>query len=423
MSSSLHVVLWVSIFAARFLTATCLAADGPQPRAEQPDPILHTNTPLEYIDTSFENASPLWYEIDSAGVVQIHLNYDHERNSPNRAAGHIHFQLVARTGAKFTLEFRNLQNIYNGRPGSVANELKALVVSEDGHHWRSVATRSLPVGRVLLDIETPGSKLFVARVEPYRLSDLEALLNSIRRHPLVQITEIGQTVEGRPLEIIRIGNSEARHRVFLRARAHPWEAGSNWVLQGLIRRLLRDDEEARKFLRRCCVYILPMANKDGVARGRTRFNSNGKDLNRDWDRPAVAQLAPENHALEQWLQKMIQAGQRPDLALELHNDGNGLLHLSLPPDPAQSGYLERMRILENLLRKHTWFAEGSRKETVRNVGTLADGWLERYGIDAVVHEFNCQWSAGLGRPPLGRDWEQYGEGLARVFDAYFEARE
>ena len=99
---------------------------------------------------------------------------------------------------------------------------------------------------------------------------------------------------------------------------------------------------------------------------------------------------------------------------------HGLLHLSLPPDSAQSGYLERMRSLENLLLMHTWFAEGSRKETVRNVGTLADGWLERYGIDAVVHEFNCQWSAGLGRSPLGRDWEQYGEGLARVFDAYFE---
>ena len=73
-------------------------------------------------------------------------------------------------------------------------------------------------------------------------------------------------------------------------------------------------EEARTFLRRYSVYILPMANKDGVARGRTRFNSNGKDLNRDWDLPAVAQLAPENFALEQWLEKMIQAGRRPDLA-------------------------------------------------------------------------------------------------------------
>ena len=54
---------------------------------------------------------------------------------------------------------------------------------------------------------------------------------------------------------------------------------------------------------------------------------------------------------------------------------------------------------------------------------LADGWLERFGIDAAVHEFNCQWSAGLARPPLGRDWERYGASLVRVFDAWFTSEE
>jgi hypothetical protein len=45
---------------------------------------------LEYIDTSFENASPLWYEAAPDGTVLVHLLYDHERSSPNRAAGHFH---------------------------------------------------------------------------------------------------------------------------------------------------------------------------------------------------------------------------------------------------------------------------------------------------------------------------------------------
>lgn len=38
-----------------------------------------------------------------------------------------------------------------------------------------------------------------------------------------------------------------------------------------------------------------------------------------------------------------------------------------------------------------------------------DGWLERFGVDAVVHEFNCQWIAGLGEAPLARHWVEYGE--------------
>ncbi len=56
-------------------------------------------------------------------------------NSPNRAAGHFHFRIHAKPGAVLKLEFKNLDNVYNGRPGSVANELKAAVVSSDGRTW------------------------------------------------------------------------------------------------------------------------------------------------------------------------------------------------------------------------------------------------------------------------------------------------
>src|ERR1051325_12230776 len=80
---------------------------------------------LEFIDTSFENASPVWYETAPDGTVLIYLLYDHERSSPNRAAGHFHFQLHAKTGSKLTLEFKNLDTVYNGKPGSVAKDKKA----------------------------------------------------------------------------------------------------------------------------------------------------------------------------------------------------------------------------------------------------------------------------------------------------------
>lgn len=374
---------------------------------------------LEFIDTSFENASPLWYEVDGDGVVQIHLLYDQERDSPNRAAGHLHFLVQARSGSRLTLEFRNLDNVWNGKPGSVARELKAVVVSVDGRHWEPVATEALPGDRVRLTLEMTGPRLFVARVEPYRISDLDRLLAAIRRNRLVQVTTIGRTVQGRELEIIRIGHPKAPRRVFLRARAHPWEAGGNWVLEGLIQRLLRDDPAARRFLQHYSVYVLPMANKDGVARGLTRFNAQGKDLNRDWDKPADPQLAPENYALEQWLEKRIREGQAPHLALELHNDGNGLLHISRPPVPTLEQHLRRMERLESLLRKRTWFTEGSTKASFQNSGTLGEGWLQRFGIDAAVHEFNCNWIKGLNDYPSAAHWRTYGEKLAEVLDEYF----
>lgn len=374
---------------------------------------------LDFIDTGFENASPLWYDVAADGTIQIHLVYDHERSSPNRAAGHIHFLLHGRTGSKLTLEFRNLDNVWNGQPASVAGELKTVVVSENGRDWTTLPTESLPGDRVRLTVEMPGPRLYVARMEPYRLSDLDRLLASIRTSRLVQIASIGQTAGGRELEIIRIGDLRAPYRVFVRGRAHPWESGSSWVAEGLIRRLLKDDTDAKKFLEQYVVYLLPMANKDGVSRGTTRFNARGKDLNRNWDKPADVQLAPENAALEGWLEGMIADGRRPHLAVELHNDARGLLHISRPPVPQLARHLARMVTLETLLRQKTWFSEGSTTAAFRNSGTLGDGWLERYGIDAVVHEFNCNWIDGLKAYPSARHWKTYGGELADVFYEYF----
>lgn len=381
-----------------------------------------TPAPLRFIDTSHENASPAWYERSDDGAYQVFLLYDHERDAPNRAAGHINLRLVGTPGARVTLEFRNLDNVWNGQPGSVARELTSVATSPDGVRWTTVPTDALPGSRVRVTLTMPGDTLFVARMQPYRLTELAALLDRVQRSPHAVVTAIGRTAQGRPLEIVRIGDEAAPRRVFLRARAHPWESGSSWVMDGLVTRLLGEDEQARAWRRQFAVYVLPMANKDGVARGATRFNVNGRDLNRNWDRPADAVLAPENAALEQWLEATIAAGRTPDLAIELHNDGRGLLHISRPPVPQLPQYLARMARLEALLREKTWFTEGHTDGAFRNSGTLGDGWLERYGIDALVHELNANWVEGRKSHSSAALWQEYGASLPAVFATYFAAR-
>ena len=78
-----------------------------------------------------------------------------------------------------------------------------------------------------------------------------------------------------------------------------------------------------------------------------------------------------------------------------------------------------MAVLEELLRAKTWFTEGATNTAFRNSGTLGDGWLERFGIDAVVHEFNCNWIEGRKDYPSSRHWMEYGASLAEVFHDYF----
>jgi hypothetical protein len=111
---------------------------------------------------------------------------------------------------------------------------------------------------------------------------------------------------------------------------------------------------------------------------------------------------------------------RPNLAIDLHNDGGGLLHLSRPAVPDLAQRIERMAKLEALLRKHTWFTEGSTKPTFQNPGSMGEGWVMRYGIDAAIQELNCNWIAGLKDYPSANHWQALGAKLADVFFEYFE---
>jgi len=373
---------------------------------------------LVYINTSFENASPLYWEADANNVVNVHLIYDHERSSPNRANGHWFFEVQTVPGAELTLVLHNFDNIWNGRKGSPLAERTVCMVSQDGRTWRLVATERTSENTLKFRIAAQSGSLYVARMEPYRLSDLDALKRSIQGRPGVEITPIGRTVEGRELEIIRIGRPETPYRVFLRARAHPWEAGGSWVVEGLIRRLLQADADAGRYLDTYCVYIMPMANKDGVVRGRTRFNLLGADLNRKWDAPPDPAVNPENRALEEWLRSAIARGQRPHLMIDLHNDNAGRLHVSRPNIDLER-YLKEMELLEAMLRKHTWFTEGSTGANYRNPGTLGEGLLERFGITACVLELNANWVAGLNDHPSAENWRRFGAQLCEAFYEYF----
>lgn len=373
-----------------------------------------TQHPLIYINTNFENASQLDWEVDADGVVQVTLLYDHERASPNRANGHWHFQVVAEQGANITFVLKDFNNIWNGRRGIPISERTNTLVSADGRNWQVVPADLLNETQLRFDLHMSAAKLYVASVEPYRISDLEKLLGEIGGNPLVEITPVGHTVEGRPLEIVRVGKSDAPYRIFLRARAHSWEPGGNWVVQGLIRSLL--ESGGRKYLDRYCLYIMPMANKDGVARGKTRFNTLGKDLNREWNLPADPVLTPEKYAYEQWLEKMITAGKKPHLAIDLHNDRGGNLHVNLP-NASNPAYTANLKRFESLLFSHTWFREGA--SHVKNPGSFGEGMAARFGIDACVYELNYEWIKGLNREPLGKDWELLGRQLRDVFYEYF----
>lgn len=108
------------------------------------------------------------------------------------------------------------------------------------------------------------------------------------------------------------------------------------------------------------------------------------------------------------------------MAMDLHNDQSGRIHVSRPNIDLDA-YLERMRRYETLMRQHTWFTEGSTGGSFRNPGTIGEGLLERYGITAFVQELNANWIEGLQQHTSGKNWELLGSQMRRVFFEFFLA--
>jgi hypothetical protein len=373
-----------------------------------------------FINRFIENGSPVHWETAPDGTVYIDLMYDYDRKGQNRAAIHWNFLLHAQAGSDITLIFRNFNEIYNGHHDFIMPTSDDCVASTDKKHWKHIPVSWIEGNQMRIKLHMETDSVYLARAEPYSISDLNRLIERIKTNKNVAIIPIGQTAQNLPLEIIRIGSEKAPHKVFIRARVHPWEPGGNWALEGMIETLLKGDKQSKNFLRNYCIYAVGIANKDGVNHGVTRFNINGIDLNRHWDKPADPVLAPENAAIEHWLEGMIKADKKPDLAIDFHNDSKGGL-IFAPPAKNPEAYLKKMKTFEDLMYKYSWFTEGS---IVSGQGStmFARGMIDRYDIDAMIFELNANFAKGINKGPVSEDWKLLGKQMCQVFDSYFKSK-
>ncbi|MDZ4198286.1 MAG: M14 family zinc carboxypeptidase [Kiritimatiellia bacterium] len=366
-----------------------------------------------FIDTYFENASPLETE-EVDGALEFLPLADSERFSGNRQTTHWNFKIrVApeNVGRTLRLRLRQKTTIWNGQSvPAYGNDSLSSVFSIDGVRWSGISMlRSERPGIAAeMEIRLSHETVQVAHLVPYTESHLQQMQNRLAGISFVRINPIGSTVEGRPLEMIEIGDPNLP-AVFFRARAHPWESGGSWFLEGLADFLTTSRPEAERALRTLSFCLLPMAARDGVARGMTRFTVNGFDLNRGWGsgREFDPALCPENACLKAWFERRKSENRLPFLAIDLHNDQQGHLHPSHPePD---NGYTARIDKLEGALRRNTWFTEGRTTGSFRNPGTIGEGLIEIFGVDALIWELRDAWAEGLGKIPLSEDWMQLGE--------------
>lgn len=123
----------------------------------------------------------------------------------------------------------------------------------------------------------------------------------ILEHNFVEKIQIGLSKEGRPLEVLKIGKADDQKMLMAISLQHPPEIPGFLALKSFVETLCEDSPEAREFRSKYNLYVMPMMNPDGVARGHWRHNVGGVDTNRDW----VNFNQPEPKALAEFMEKKV----------------------------------------------------------------------------------------------------------------------
>ena len=233
-----------------------------------------------------------------------------------RDAGQDHFQwfYFRVTGARGTPLTLRIENAGQASYPEGFQEYRA-AVTYDRVHFGRVDTQF--DGKVLTLCDTPRlDTVYYSYFAPYSLERHADLVGYAASQPHVEYERLGASVEGRDMDLLRIGQPAPGKKIcWIIARQHPGETMAEWLVEGLLHRLLdEDDPVASALLHKAVFYVVPNMNPDGSYRGHLRNNAAGMNLNRAWAQPTM-ERSPEVFLVRQ---KMEATG--VDFFLDVHGD-------------------------------------------------------------------------------------------------------
>ena len=190
-----------------------------------------------------------------------------------------------------------------------------VVASYDRDEWFRVNTHYQD-GVLTFDHADDYDQVWYSFFTPYSWERHQDLIAWAQTSPICQLETLGDTLDGRPLSLLTIGDTSANKRViWLTARQHPGETMAEFAIEGLLEKLLDPtDACGRKLLEDAVFYVIPNMNPDGSVRGHLRTNAAGVNLNREWQ-DATMERSPEVFLTQQ---KMRETG--VDLYIDCHGD-------------------------------------------------------------------------------------------------------
>jgi len=255
--------------------------------------------------------------------------------------------------------------------------------SYDREEWFRVPT-TFRNGILTIDFKPSHNSVYFAYFAPYSYERHLDMIHEAQLSPDVSMEVIGKTFLGRDIEMLQIGKPRKNKKViWVIARQHPGESMAEWFIEGMLSRLLdEDDPVSRRLLKEAVFYVVPNMNIDGSIAGNLRSSASGANLNREWQKP-TKKYSPEVYFVRN---KMDETGM--NLILDVHGD-EGLPYNFIAASEGIPGYDEYLATMETRFIGH-WM------ETSPDFQDTHKYPLDHFGeanmtlcTNAMAHRFGC----------------------------------
>jgi len=216
-----------------------------------------------------------------------------------------HFRVAGARGRTVTLRIVNCKG--SAYPDGWPNYRARWSV--DRETWRQAET-SYAEGVLTIRHTAAADAVWFAYFAPYSMERHHDLVARTALLPGVTLTELGQSLDGQPIDCLTIGDGPKA--VWLYARQHPGESMAEYWIEGAIDHLT--GPEATALCGKATFHIVPNMNPDGSRRGHLRTNAAGVNLNREWHAPSLERSPEVLHVLH----RMDQTGVA--FAIDVHGD-------------------------------------------------------------------------------------------------------
>ncbi len=215
------------------------------------------------------------------------------------------FRVRGAGGRSLTFEFTDGNPI--GRLGPACSK-------DGGRTWSWLGAEAVDGASFSFRFPETADEVRFAFTTPYQASDLQTFVDALQSDPSLKVSSLCRTRKGRDVEVLHAGrlDGKAEHRVLVTARHHACESMASFVLEGLVRAVVRDKEQ--QWLREHVEFmVVPFVDKDGVEQGDQGKLRAPRDPNRDYDGTSIyPSVAALRDRVPGW------ADGRLKIALDLH---------------------------------------------------------------------------------------------------------